>query len=69
VGEVGLEAVVPFDQVDERVGLLDRQVVLGPAVGAGEVDVASLLGPVVLGAGLQVAWARTPISSSSESVR
>lgn len=54
MGEVGREPPVPADHPLQRGHLADRQVVLGAAPGAGEVDVAGILGAVVLGAALQV---------------
>jgi hypothetical protein len=54
VGEVGREATVPADHPLQRGHLADRQVVLGPAPGAGEVHVAGILGAVILRAALQV---------------
>jgi hypothetical protein len=42
------------DHTPQRVGLLHRQVVLGAAPGAGQMDVLDLVGAVVLGPSLQV---------------
>ena len=54
VREVGDEPVVTVDQVLQRLGLLQRQRVVAPAVAAREVDVLGLLGAVVLGPRLEV---------------
>lgn len=45
---------MPLDQLAERSRFLHRQVVLGSASGAGEVDVLDLVGPVVLRPTLEV---------------
>jgi hypothetical protein len=54
VGQVGEEPTVALDDALERLGLLDRQVVLRPAPGACQVDVFDLVGAVVFGAALEM---------------
>ena len=43
-----------LDDALERLGLLDRQIVLRPAPGARQVDVLDLVGAVILGAALEM---------------
>jgi hypothetical protein len=54
VGQVRRETAVPADDPFQRGHLAGREIVLGPAPGAGEVDVAGVLGAVVLGPALEV---------------
>jgi hypothetical protein len=54
VGQVREEPPVLLDKAPEGLGLVQREVVLGPAAGAGQVDVLDLVGAVVLGSSLQV---------------
>jgi hypothetical protein len=54
VGQVGEEPAVALDDALERLGLLDRQVVLRPAPGARQVNVLDLVGAVILGAALEM---------------
>jgi hypothetical protein len=54
VGQVGEEPAVALDDALERLGLLDRQVVLRPAPGARQVDMLDLVGAVILGAALEM---------------
>ncbi len=46
--------MVALDQVGERLGLSEREVVLRTAARTGEVNVACLLRPMVFGAALEV---------------
>jgi hypothetical protein len=54
VGQVGEEPAVSLDHLPEADRLLHRQIVLGTAPGARQVDVFDLVRSVILGASLQV---------------
>lgn len=58
--EVGVEPVSALDRGDDAALLLGREVLAAPAPGARQVDVGRLLGPVVLGAALQVRVGEDP---------
>jgi hypothetical protein len=60
VGQVREEAAVASDHAFQVLCFFDRQVVLGAAPGAGEMDVLDLVPPVVLCASFQVGVADHP---------